>query len=249
MNIFVAEFVGTALLISMGSGVVANVLLEKTKGHSKDGWMVITTAWALGVFIGVVVAGPYSGAHLNPAVSVGLAVAGSFDWALVPMYVVAQVLGAAVGSFIAWVVYKDHFDATPEPALKFAPFGTVPAIRNLPMNFISELVGTFVLIIVILYSTGAALEDDNATPVGLGALGAVPVAFLVWVIGLALGGTTGYAINPARDLGPRIMHQLLPIKGKGGSDWAYSWVPIAGPIVGAALAGVAYLLLGAESMG
>lgn len=249
MNIFVAEFVGTALLISMGSGVVANVLLEKTKGHSKDGWMVITTAWALGVFIGVVVAGPYSGAHLNPAVSVGLAVAGSFDWALVPGYIAAQVLGAALGSFIAWLVYKDHFDATPEPALKFAPFGTAPAIRNYPMNFVSELIGTFVLIIVILYSTGAALEDDNATPVGLGALGAVPVAFLVWVIGLALGGTTGYAINPARDLGPRIMHQLLPIRGKGGSDWAYSWVPIAGPIVGAALAGVAYLLLGAEGMG
>ena len=245
MNIFVAEFIGTALLIATGAGVVANVVLQKTKGHSTDGWMVITTAWALGVFIGVVVAGPHSGAHLNPAVSVGLAVAGSFEWGLVPLYVVAQVLGAAFGSLIAWLVYKDHFDATPEPALKFAPFGTVPAIRNYPSNFFSEVVGTFVLIIVILYSTGAALEDEAGTPVGLGSLGAIPVAFLVWAIGLALGGTTGYAINPARDLGPRIMHQLLPIKGKGGSDWAYSWVPIMGPIVGAALAGILFLWLGA----
>lgn len=245
MNIFVAEFIGTALLIATGAGVVANVVLQKTKGHSTDGWMVITTAWALGVFIGVVVAGPHSGAHLNPAVSVGLAVAGSFEWGLVPLYVVAQVLGAAFGSLIAWLVYKDHFDATPEPALKFAPFGTVPAIRNYPSNFFSEVVGTFVLIIVILYSTGAAIEDEAGTPIGLGSLGAVPVAFLVWAIGLALGGTTGYAINPARDLGPRIMHQLLPIKGKGGSDWAYSWVPITGPIVGAALAGILFLWLGA----
>jgi len=244
MNIFVAEFVGTALLISMGAGVVANVVLDKTKGHSKDGWMVITTAWALGVFIGVVVAGPYSGAHLNPAVSIGLAIAGSFEWALVPMYIFSQVLGAAFGSFLAYLVYKDHFDVTPEPALKFAPFATVPAIRNYPYNFISEMVGTFVLIFVILYSTGATIEDDNGTPIGLGSLGAIPVAFLVWVIGLALGGTTGYAINPARDLGPRLVHQFLPIKGKGGSDWAYSWVPILGPIVGAALAAGVYLLLG-----
>ena len=245
MNIFAAEFMGTALLIATGAGVVANVVLQKTKGHSTDGWMVISTAWALGVFIGVVVAGPHSGAHLNPAVSVGLAVAGTFEWGLVPLYVGAQVLGAAFGSLIAWLVYKDHFDATPEPALKFAPFGTVPAIRNYPSNFFSEVVGTFVLIIVILYSTGAALEDEAGTPVGLGSLGAIPVAFLVWAIGLALGGTTGYAINPARDLGPRIMHQILPIKGKGGSDWAYSWVPIMGPIVGAALAGLLFLWLGA----
>jgi len=247
MNVFVAEFIGTALLISMGAGVVANVVLEKTKGHSKDGWMVITTAWALGVFIGVVVAGPYSGAHINPAVSVGLAVAGAFEWALVPGYILAQVLGAGFGSFLAYLVYKDHFDATPDPALKFAPFATVPAIRNYSYNFISEMIKTFVLIFVILYSTGAALEDDSGTPIGLGSLGAIPVAFLVWVIGLALGGTTGYAINPARDLGPRLVHQFLPIKGKGGSDWAYSWVPILGPIVGAALAGGLYLLLGAEN--
>lgn len=247
MNVFVAEFVGTSLLLAMGSGVVANVVLNKTKGFD-SGWIVITTAWALGVFIGVVVAGPYSGAHLNPAVSIGLAVAGDFAWAMVPKYIVAQVLGAMFGSGIAWLVYKDHFDATDDPGLKFAPFGTVPAIRNFSSNLISEMVGTSVLIIVILYSTGPVLQDGEGTPIGLGSLGALPVAFLVWVIGLSLGGTTGYAINPARDLGPRIMHQILPIKGKGSSDWAYSWVPIVGPILGAAIAAGIYLLLGVGGM-
>lgn len=242
MNIFVAEFLGTALLIAMGSGVVANVVLKETKGHG-GGWMVITTAWALGVFIGVIVAGPYSGAHLNPAVSLGLAIVGDFSWALVPYYIIAQVLGAATGSFFSWVVYKDHFDATPDPALKFAPFGTVPAIRNYGSNFISEVIGTFVLIIVILYITDPIIADDKATPIGLGAIGALPVAFLVWVIGLSLGGTTGYAINPARDLGPRIVHALLPIKGKGSSDWAYSWVPIIGPLLGATIAALLFMLL------
>ncbi|MBD3628687.1 MIP/aquaporin family protein [Cyclobacterium sp.] len=247
MNVFVAEFVGTSLLLAMGSGVVANVVLNKTKGFD-SGWIVITTAWALGVFIGVVVAGPYSGAHLNPAVSIGLAVAGDFAWEMVPKYIVAQVLGAMFGSGIAWLVYKDHFDATDDPGLKFAPFGTVPAIRNLSSNLLSEVVGTSVLIIVILYSTGPVLQDGEGTPIGLGSLGALPVAFLVWVIGLSLGGTTGYAINPARDLGPRIMHQILPIKGKGSSDWAYSWVPIVGPILGAAIAAGIYLLLGVGGM-
>jgi len=242
MNIFVAEFLGTALLIAMGSGVVANVVLKGTKGHG-GGWMVITTAWALGVFIGVVVAGPYSGAHLNPAVSLGLAIVGDFSWSLVPFYVIAQVTGAACGSFVAYVVYKDHFDATTDKALKFAPFGTVPAIRNLISNFLSELIGTFVLIIVILYITDPIIADEKATPIGLGAIGALPVAFLVWVIGLSLGGTTGYAINPARDLGPRIIHAILPIKGKGSSDWSYSWVPIIGPLVGATLAAFLFMFL------
>jgi len=247
MNVFVAEFVGTSLLLAMGSGVVANVVLNKTKGFD-SGWIVITTAWALGVFIGVVVAGPYSGAHLNPAVSIGLAIAGDFDWGMVPKYVLAQVLGAMFGLGIAWLVYKDHFDATEDPGLKFAPFGTVPAIRNYSSNLFSEIVGTSVLIIVILYSTGPVLQDGEGIPIGLGSLGALPVAFLVWVIGLSLGGTTGYAINPARDLGPRIMHQILPIKGKGTSDWAYSWVPILGPILGAAIAAGIYLLLGVGGM-
>jgi glycerol uptake facilitator protein len=247
MNAFVAEFVGTSLLLAMGSGVVANVVLNKTKGFD-SGWIVITTAWALGVFIGVVVAGPHSGAHLNPAVSVGLAITGDFAWTMVPKYILAQVLGAMFGSGIAWLVYKDHFDATDDPGLKFAPFGTVPAIRNLPSNLISEIVGTSVLIIVILYSTDPFIEDGNGTPIGLGSLGALPVAFLVWVIGLSLGGTTGYAINPARDFGPRLMHQILPIKGKGSSDWSYSWVPILGPIIGAAMAAGIYLLLGVGGM-
>lgn len=242
MNIYVAEFIGTALLLTTGSGVVANVVLRQTKGNN-SGWMVITTAWALSVFIAVVVAGPHSGAHINPAVSLGLAIAGVFSWKLVPGYIIAQILGAGFGSSIAWLMYKDHFDVTEDQSLKFAPFATRPAIRNYPSNFFSELVGTFVLIFVILYSTGAALEDADNTPVGLGALGALPVAFLVWVIGLGLGGTTGYAINPARDLGPRIAHQLLPIKGKGTSDWAYSWVPILGPLAGAALAAGLYLIL------
>ncbi|MEX2511686.1 MAG: MIP/aquaporin family protein [Cyclobacteriaceae bacterium] len=247
MDVFIAEFVGTSLLIVMGSGVVANVVLNKTKGFD-SGWIVITTGWALGVFIGVVVAGPYSGAHINPAVSIGLAITGDFEWAQVPKYVLAQVLGAMFGSGIAWLVYKDHFDATDDPGLKFAPFGTVPAIRNYFSNLISEMVGTSVLIIVILYTTSPMIHDAEGTPIGLGSLGALPVAFLVWVIGLSLGGTTGYAINPARDLGPRIMHQILPIKGKGGSDWAYSWVPIVGPILGAAIAAGIYMLLGKGGM-
>lgn len=247
MEAFVAEFVGTSLLIVTGSGVVANVVLPGTKGNG-GGWMVITTAWALAVFIGVVVAGPYSGAHLNPAVSLALAITGDFSWAMLPEYVLAQVLGAMFGSGIAWLVYKDHFDATDDPGLKFAPFGTAPAIRNLSSNFFSELIGTSVLIIVILYSTEPSLQDGNNTPIGLGSLGALPVAFLVWVIGLSLGGTTGYAINPARDFGPRLMHQLLPIKGKGSSDWAYSWVPVLGPLVGAAIATGIYLLLGKVGM-
>lgn len=245
MHTLVAEFVGTSLLLAMGSGVVANVVLNKTKGH-QGGWMVITTAWALGVFIGVVVAGPYSGAHLNPAVSIGLAVAGYFDWNMVPGYVSAQVLGAMFGSGLAWLAYRDHFDQTEDPGLKFAPFGTSPAIRNLPSNLFSEILGTSVLIIVILYSTEPVIQDVDGReiPIGLGALGALPVAFLVWVIGLSLGGTTGYAINPARDFGPRLMHQLLPIKGKGSSDWAYAWVPVLGPLIGGALAAGIFLLLG-----
>ena len=247
MNVYIAEFIGTGLLLAMGSGVVANVVLNKTKGHD-SGWMVITTAWALGVFIGVVVAGPHSGAHLNPAVSVGLAIVGDFSWNLVPGYILSQVLGAMLGSGAAYLVYKDHFDITENPGLKFAPFGTAPAIRNLFSNCISEVIGTFVLIIVILHSTGPVIDDGQGTPIGLGSLGALPVAFLVWVIGLSLGGTTGYAINPARDLGPRLMHQLLPIKGKGPSDWSYSWVPIFGPVIGAALAAGLYLLLGPEGL-
>ncbi|MEN2283342.1 MIP/aquaporin family protein [Algoriphagus sp. SE2] len=243
MNPYIAEIIGTGLLLLLGSGVVANMLLPQTKGHG-GGIMEISTAWALAVFVGVVVAGPYSGAHLNPAVTIGLAIAGKFDWAMVPGYIGAEVLGAMIGVGIAWLFYKDHYDASDDADLKAAPFGTSPAIRNLPLNFFSELVGTFVLIIVILYNAGVKIEDTNQTPIGMGSLGAIPVAFLVWVIGLALGGTTGYAINPARDFGPRLMHSILPIKGKGSSDWGYAWVPILGPIAGGAIAAGLYLIAG-----
>jgi glycerol uptake facilitator protein len=243
MNPYIAEFIGTGVLLLLGSGVVANVVLPQTKG-SGGGLIAITTAWALAVFCGVVIAGPYSGAHLNPAVTIGLGIAGEFDWAMAPGYIVSQIGGAMAGSFLAWLMYRDHFDLATDSESKRAPFCTDPAIRNFSTSITSEILGTFVLILLVLYISGAKLEDPTGTPIGLGSVGAIPVAFVVWVIGLALGGTTGYAINPARDLGPRIVHQLLPIKGKGSSDWAYSWVPIVGPIIGCALAAVLYLVIG-----
>lgn len=241
MTPFIAEIIGTFFLILLGGGVVANVVLENTKSNDQ-GWMVITTAWGLAVYVGVAVAAPYSGAHLNPAVSIGLAVAEKFSWALVPTYILAQFLGAMLGALIVWLVYKDYFDATPNKELKRAVFCTSPAIRNLSSNFFSEVVGTFTLVFVVLYFTDATITDTK-TVIGLGSLGALPVALLVWVIGLSLGGTTGYAINPARDLGPRIMHAIMPIKDKGGNDWGYSWVPVIAPIIGATLAGMLMLLL------
>jgi glycerol uptake facilitator protein len=244
MNVYLAEFIGTALMILLGNGVVANVVLKGTKGNS-SGWIVITTAWALAVFVGVVVAGPYSGAHLNPIVTLGLAIGKGFSWSLVPFYIISQLAGAMTGSFLVWVIYKDHFDATEDPGLKAAPFATAPAIRNKASNLLSEIIGTFVLIFVIFYFTDASMgtKETVTTPIGLGSMGAIPVAFLVWVIGLALGGTTGYAINPARDLGPRIVHFLIPMKGKGSSDWGYAWVPILGPIIGSILAAIVFLLI------
>ena len=242
MHELLAEYIGTALLTLLGGGVVANVILKGTKGNG-GGWIVISTAWALAVFIAVVVAGPYSGAHINPAVSVGLAVAGQFEWAKVLPYSLMQVLGGATGAFFVWLMHKDHFDLTPDQPTKLGVFATGPAIRNYPINLVSEIIGTFVLIFVILYFTPAAMGDQDNTPVGLGSLGAIPVAFLVWGIGLSLGGTTGYAINPARDLGPRLVHWILPIRGKGHSDWPYSWVPILGPLIGAALAAFAFLII------
>ena len=241
MTEFVAELIGTALLILLGNGVVANVVLKGTKGNN-SGWMVITTAWGLAVFVGVVISAPYSGAHLNPAVTIALAIAQKFDWIKVPYYILAQLCGAMIGSFLVWVIYKDHFDATEDKNLKAAPFATSPAIRNLKSNLFSEIIGTFVLIFVIFYFTYAEMGSDK-TPIGLGSLGALPVAFLVWVIGLGLGGTTGYAINPVRDLGPRITHSIIPMKEKGSSDWSYAWVPIVGPVIGAALAALLYTAL------
>lgn len=241
MNPFIAEFLGTMILILLGNGVVANVVLEGTKGRG-GGWMVITTGWALAVFAGVVIAGPYSGAHLNPAVTIGLAVAGKFSWARVPLFIVAQLLGAMAGSYLVWLMYRDHFVATKETGLKSAAFFTCPAIKNTKLNLVSEAIGTFVLIFAVFYFTNGEMGKEK-TPIGLGSIGAIPVAFIVWAIGLSLGGTTGYAINPARDLGPRIVHSLLPIMGKDSSEWKYAWIPIAGPIAGALIAAGVYLLL------
>lgn len=239
MTPFIAEIIGTAILILLGGGVVANVVLNKTIGNN-SGWIVITTGWALAVFIAVVIAGPHSGAHINPAVSVSLAVAGKFPWADVPMYVLAQMLGAMVGASTVWLTYRNHFGETKDADSKKAVFCTAPAIRNTFSNFFSEMIGTFVLMFAIFYFTDASINDTE-TVIGLGSLGALPVAFLVWSIGLSLGGTTGYAINPARDLGPRIMHAILPIKNKANSDWSYAWIPVLGPLVGGSLA--AFLML------
>jgi len=241
MTPFIAEIIGTALLIALGCGVVANVILDNTKGNGA-GWLAITTGWAFGVFVGVVVAGPFSGAHINPAVTLGLAVAGLFDWAEVPYYLLAQLLGAMIGAAFVWLVYKDHFNVTEDKSLKLAVFSTGPAIRNYGSNLISEVVGTFVLVFTVLFFSDASLLSTQEV-IGLGSIGALPVALLVWGIGLSLGGTTGYAINPARDLGPRLVHAFIPIKEKGSSDWAYSWVPVLGPILGGIAAAGLYLVL------
>lgn len=241
MTPFIAEMIGTMLMILLGDGVVANVVLKDTKGNN-GGWIVITTAWALAVFVGVVVAAPFSGAHLNPIVTMALAITGKFAWIDVPMYVAAQFLGAMMGAFLVWLTHKDHFDRTDDAGAKLAVFCTGPAIRNYGINFICEVVGTFVLIFTIFHITDAKMATTGQM-IGLGSVGALPVALLVWVIGLSLGGTTGYAINPARDLGPRIMHAILPIKGKTGSDWTYAWVPVIGPVAGSALAAFIYLMI------
>jgi glycerol uptake facilitator protein len=241
MSPFTAELIGTMFLILLGTGVVANVILKGTKGNN-GGWMVITTGWALAVFVGVVIAGPYSGAHLNPAVSIALAIGGGFKWADVPTYILAQLIGAMLGAFLTWVVYRDHFNSTSDPDTQLAVFSTGPAIRNTTFNLLSEIIGTFVLLSAVFYFTDAEMFTTK-TRIGLGSLGALPVALVVWAIGLSLGGTTGYAINPARDLGPRIVHSLLPIKQKGSSNWKYAWIPIIGPIIGGALAALLYMLL------
>lgn len=235
MTPFVAEIIGTALLILLGDGVVANVVLKGTKGHN-SGWIVITVGWGMAVFVAVFAVAAVSGAHINPAVTLGLALAGKFPWADVPLYMLAQFIGAAIGAFLVWVHYRPHFAATASGDDKLAVFCTGPAIRNLPSNLISETIGTFVLVFAVLYLA--------APDVGLGALDALPVGLVVLVIGMALGGTTGYAINPARDLSPRLIHALLPIPGKRDSDWGYAWVPVVGPFLGGALAAGLALLLG-----
>lgn len=234
----VFELIGTAVLVLLGDGVVASNILKKSKGEN-GGWAVVTLAWGLAVMCGVFIAGPYSGAHLNPAVSVGLAVAGSFPWADVAPYVAAQLLGGFIGAVLVYIFYKDHYDATDDASAKLATFCTMPAIMNKPRNLFCEIVGTFILVFVILMLATA----ENTAAVGLGSVGAFPVAMLVMAIGMSLGGATGYAINPARDLPPRIAHAILPIKGKGTSGWDYSWIPVAGPVAGAVIAAGLYLLL------
>ncbi len=231
MTPFVAELIGTALLLLLGCGVVANVALGGTFGQ-KGGWMAITMGWAMAVFVAVFAVGSVSGAHLNPAVTVALAVAGKFAWGQVPSYMAAQLIGASLGSFLAWLHYRPHFALTEDGNVKLGVFCTAPAIRDLGANFISETLGSFVLVFAAL---------SLASPkVGLGSIDALPIALVVLVIGLGLGGTTGYAINPARDLGPRLMHALLPIPGKRDSNWSYAWLPVVAPFVGGILAALTY---------
>lgn len=244
---FTAELLGTAILLLLGNGVVANAILEKTKGNQGVGWLMINFGWGMAVFVAVLITMDYSGAHLNPAVTIALALAGKFSWSMVGPYIIAQLLGAAIGTSLVWLLYRDHYDATPDAGTKFGTFATAPAIRNNTSNFLSEVVGTFVLIFAVLYIVGPdnIAPADLEKPVGLGSLGALPVGLVVFAIGMSLGGTTGYAINPARDLAPRFMHSILPIKDKGSSGWDYAWIPIVGPIVGAALAVGLSMLVGA----
>jgi glycerol uptake facilitator protein len=237
MSPFLAEVLGTMLLIILGDGVVANVVLNKTKGQN-SGWIVITAGWAFGVTVAVYAVGTFSGAHLNPAVTIGLASIGKFAWASVPGYVAAQILGALLGATIVWLAYLPHWAVTENPGSKLAVFCTGPAIRNPVSNLITEIIGTAVLVLgVLAILTPKNLNPEHGWNVGLGP---ALVGIIVWAIGLSLGGPTGYAINPARDLGPRLAHALLPIAGKGNSDWGYAWIPIAGPIIGGVLAALLY---------
>jgi glycerol uptake facilitator protein len=248
MSPYLGEFVGTLLLILLGNGVVANVVLDETKG-SDSGWIVVAFGWGMAVFVAVWCVGASSGAHINPAVTIGFAAAGNFAWAEVPGYLVAQMLGAFAGAAMVFFVYRDHYAVTKDANAKLGTFATGPAIRNPLSNLLSEVVGTFVLVFAGLLAVEPSLLTDlpladvgkpSSIKVGLGTLGALPVGLLVFSIGLSLGGTTGYAINPARDLGPRIAHALLPIAGKRDSDWPYAWIPVAGPVLGALMAAVIY---------
>jgi glycerol uptake facilitator protein len=243
MQRYLAEFVGTAMLVLLGNGVVANVVLPRTKG-SGSGWIVIAFGWGMAVFVAVWCVGPISGAHINPAVTLGVAAAGRFDWALVPGYAASQLLGGIAGGTLVYLFYRDHYRAGQDADAKLATFATAPAIRNAPNNLFCEVIGTLVLVFAVLLAVDPAITVEPGTTtgpadtikIGLGTLGALPVGLLVLAVGLSLGGTTGYAINPARDLGPRIAHALLPIPGKRDSDWRYAWIPVAGPLIGAGLA-------------
>ncbi len=243
MTPFLGEFIGTAILVILGDGVVANVLLNKTKGNN-SGWIVICLGWAMAVYTGVFIAAPYSTAHLNPAVTIGLAAAGKFEWALVPTYIAAQLLGAMAGALGVWLTYRQHFNQTADANAKLAVFCTGPAIRSSADNFITETIGTFILLFGALYILGPTITVSGSSgDIGLGAIGALPIGLLVLGIGLSLGGPTGYAINPARDLGPRIVHFLLPIPQKRDSDWGYAWIPVAAPITGALLAALIFKIM------
>ena len=248
MNIdpYLAEFIGTFILLLLGEGVVANVNLKKTIAQGQTPWILITSAWGFSVFVAVFITAQFSGAHLNPAVTIGLAVAEKFSWTLVPGYLIAQLLGAMFGSWICYITYIDHHRKTTDEAVVRSTFCTGPAIRNFKNNFFSELIGTFVLVFGVLFIAipNIQIEGVEISNFGLGALEALPVGILVWVIGLSLGGTTGYAINPARDFGPRLVYQLIPRKNKD-ADWSYAWIPVFGPFAGGAIAGIFYLILAA----
>ncbi|KAA2218129.1 MIP/aquaporin family protein [Maribacter flavus] len=239
MTAYIFEIIGTGMLILIGNGVVANLVLKGTKG-ADSGWVGISLAWGIAVFIGVFISADVSGAHLNPAVTIGLAAAGKFSWTLVPGYIIAQIFGAMVGNFLVWLTYKKQYDLTDDTDAVLATFSTAPAVRSYGWNVVTEAIGTFALVFGVFYIAGGALANE---PISLGSLDALPVALLVMGIGFGLGGPTGYAINPARDLGPRIMHALLPLKNKGKSDWSYAWVPVVGPVIGALMAAGLFLLL------
>jgi glycerol uptake facilitator protein len=237
MEVFLFEFIGTALLILLGNGIVANANLKNTYGASA-GWVGITIGWAVAVFVGVFVSADVSGAHLNPAVTIGLATAGKFAWALVPGYIISQFLGAMTGTTLVWLSYKKQYDTTEDQGAILSSFANTPAIKSPFWNFLTEFIATFAFVLAIFYIAGGSMADEE---ISLGSLDALPVALLVLGIGISLGGATGYAINPARDLGPRIMHAILPIKGKGESAWWYAWIPVFGPIAGGVVAALAYL--------
>lgn len=244
MNPFVAEFIGTCILMVLGAGVVANVSLKNTAGEKDPKWILITIAWGFAVFVGVFISGEFSGAHLNPAVSVGLAMVKKFDWALVPMYIFAQTLGAMFGSWLNYQLYYDHFQATNDENTIRGCFCTAPMIKNTPRNLFSEIYGTFFLVFAIFFIAKPSLQIEGVDQIqyGIGALDALPVGILVWVIGMSLGGTTGYAINPARDFGPRLVYAIVRRK-QNNANWSYGWIPVVGPLVGGVLAGIVFNLL------
>jgi len=234
MSLFISEFLGTMVLILLGNGVVSNVLLQETKGHN-SGWIVITFGWAIAIFAGVIISAPYSGAHLNPAVTLAFCLIGKSMWTDMPAYITAQFSGAMAGQILVWITYRQHFKSTSDGYTIRSCFCNTPAIRSIAHNFATEVIATFALVLIILFMVAPASS--------LGSLDALPVALVVLGIGLSLGGPTGYAINPVRDLGPRIVYALLPTSTKAPSDWSYGWIPVAGPMTGSVLAAIIYKVI------